>query len=291
MANLKLGKLPAKVDARTIKLSQILKVKLLPDLPEQFSVDYSLGGIYDNRMFLNNKYGNCVIAMQAHHILRFEKFEQKKNITIADKEVEAEYFRQTGGLDSGLVELNSLKEWRKTGWVAGGNVHNIYAFASVEWQNHTEVKHCIHLLGGLDFGMKIYQRDEEQFKAGEIWTLETSNGDYLGGHAVYLFRYQDIVSVNNNGITCMTWGGWQFMTWDFWDDRVDEAYGIVDNRDNWLEDSPVDVEKLGGILKEITGDGEVKSDCPLAKMWVGFGNGLAWAARSKTRIPAPIRKL
>ena len=47
MTNLKLGKLPAKVDARTIKLSQILKVKLLPDLPDQFNVDHSLGGIYD----------------------------------------------------------------------------------------------------------------------------------------------------------------------------------------------------------------------------------------------------
>ncbi len=47
------------------------------------------------------------------------------------------------------------------------------------------------------------------------------------------------------------------MSWEFWDARVDEAYGIVDNRNAWMgASSPVDVQKLDGYLKEITANGE-----------------------------------
>jgi len=50
----------------------------------------------------------------------------------------------------------------------------------------------------------------------------------------------------------MTWGESQYMSWDFWDKRVDQAFAIVDDRDKWLgKKSPVDTKKLDAYLKEI----------------------------------------
>jgi len=264
---LKLGKLPPVVDKRTIRLSSVIKKELLPPLPDSYDVDEALGGIEDNFMYGNDRYGCCVISARAHQTLRFEKFEQGEQIEITDQEVIDEYLDQTGGVDSGLILLLSLKDWRNGGWEVGGKIYTIYAFASVNWKDHAEVKHCIHLLGGVNFGMLIYSKDIEQFKNGEDWHLTGNDGELRGGHGVYLHAY----AYDEEGITCTTWGKPQKMTWDFWDARVDEAYGIVDNRNDWMaENSPVDVVKLDAYLQEITeGRGE-NSGCLIPCPFVRF---------------------
>jgi len=289
-----LGKLPAKIDKRTIRLSSILNweviKKQLPDLPSSYDVDEALGGIEDDFMFLNDTYGLCVKASRAHQTLRFEKYEQGKQIVITDDEVKNEYFRETGGADTGLYLLDSLKDWKNKGWMIGGKLYTIYAFASVNWRDYDEVKYCIHLLGGVNFGMLVYEQDIEQFDEGKPWELTGIDGSFLGGHGVYLFKYGVLTGYNKNGVTCMTWGKKQFMTWDFWDRRVDEAYGIVDNRNDWLEDSPVDVEKLDAYLDEITGNGEEPSGCLFSIIIIKILNWLWRIFGAKTRFPAPIVK-
>lgn len=253
-------------------------------MPDTYDIDEALGGVKDDRMFGNDEYGDCVIAARAHQTLRFEKYEQGTQPEITDREVIDQYFEESGGLDTGLYLLNSLKVWRNKGWEVGGRNYTIYAFAGVDWRNHEEVKHCIHLLGGVNFGMLVYEKDMQQFREGKLWELTSNNGSFLGGHGVYLFHYEQeeepstcpfangicwglnltsaklgrktrfkaIINYDQDGLTCMTWGRKQHMTWDFWDARIDEAYGIVDNRNDWLEDSPIDVEKLDAYLKEIT---------------------------------------
>jgi len=261
MSEFKLGKLPAVIDKRTITLSSILREELLPPLPETYDIDTALDGIEDNFMYNNSKYGDCVIAARAHQTLRFEKFEQTTQIPITDQEVIDQYFKETGGADRGLVLLSSLKSWRNEGWTAAGKHYTIYAYASVDWKNHDQVKHCIHLLGGVNFGMRVYQTDMDQFQAGEEWQLTGNDGRLLGGHGVYLYAY----SYDNWGLWCMTWGKRVKMTWDFWDARIDEAYGIVDNKNHWMEhDSPVDVELLDSYLDEITADNPQPPGCLFA---------------------------
>lgn len=269
---LKLGKLPPRIDKRTIRLAAIIRKELLPPLPNSYDIDEALGGIEDSFTFNNTKYGDCVVAARAHQTLRFEKFEQGHQIEITDQEVIDQYFKESGGGDWGLILLESLKRWRKEGWPVGDQTYTIYAFASINWKNHTEVKHCIHLLNGVNFGMKVYQKDIDQFNAGEPWHLTGEDGDYLGGHGVYLHAF----GYDSDGVLCMTWGKRQAMSWDFWDKRVDEAFGIVDNRNDWMaENSPVDVVKLDGQLKEITADdGEEKPGClfwPIAIIKKGLG--------------------
>jgi hypothetical protein len=286
---LRLGKLPAKYDRRTIPLKAILRKELLPPLPESYDIDQALSGIDDSRVFGNDQYGDCVIAARAHQTLRFEKYEQGRQIEIADQEVIDQYFRESGGLDSGLYMLNSLKEWRKNGWPVGEKTYTIYAFALVDWKDHEEVMHCIHLLGGINFGMLVYERDIEQFLAGEDWELKPYSGALKGGHGVYLFKY--VTGYNRDSLTCMTWGRKQRMTWDFWDARLDEAYGIVDNRNDWLENSPVDVKKLDAYLQEIAADGqEEESECPFTKLVIRAFNEGARFLHRKSRLRSYVTR-
>ena len=291
---LKLGKLPPVIDHRTIPLRLIIRAELLPELPSVYD-NHEVYNVVDDFMFANDVYGDCVKASRAHQTLVFEAFEQGKQIEITDKEVVDEYFKETGGRDTGLILLTSIKDWRNDGWPIGGRNYTIYAFASVDWFDHDEVKHCIHLLNGVNFGMKVYQTDLDQFKAGEGWHLTGSDGAFKGRHGVYACKYRDIdngeewakyhnsskvVSYSLDGVWAMTWGRKQFMTWDFWDARVDEAYGIVDNKNKWMgDDSPVDVQKLDAYLQEITkGRGE-NSGCAipfLGKLIKFLLKGLGW---------------
>jgi hypothetical protein len=97
-----LNKPPARKDNRTLKLSTILKTELLPPLPATFDLDSNYPGLIDNFMFANDTVGDCVIAEHAHQLLRFAFYQQQKQITITDAEVLAEYYKETGGPDSGL---------------------------------------------------------------------------------------------------------------------------------------------------------------------------------------------
>ena len=236
---LKLGKLPAKNDTRTIRMSRYLLV----DPPESFDVDASLSiPIYDNNMYLNDTYGDCVIAGRAHMTLRFEGYEQYGLINIIDQEVKTEYFKETGGKDSGLVMLSSLNAWRN-GWVAAANIYNIDMYGLLT--STTNLKQAVYLLRGAYIGIMVYETDMEQFKAGQPWEITSNSGDLLGGHCIYIVAY------NATGPICVTWGKRQQMSWRFYQARCDEAFGIVDDRYKFSP-SDLDVAGMEAELKQIT---------------------------------------
>ena len=107
VSQFKFGKLPQKIDKRTIQLDTIFISQNLPVLPITYDTDSELVNFSDNHMYLNDKIGDCVMAGRGHMTLRFEDFEQLKVINITDKEIENEYFAETGGGDDGLVMLDS----------------------------------------------------------------------------------------------------------------------------------------------------------------------------------------
>ena len=241
-----LGKKPAVIDYRTIKLSTILKT--LPPYPDAFDVDSQYPGLKDSNMYGNDKLGDCVIAGRAHQTLRFEEYEQKTAIPIADSDVTTEYFKESGGADSGLNMLNSLNAWR-TGWKAASNVYNIYAYAKVDVSNQNEVMAACYLLNGLYIGILLPISAQTQ----SIWDIvpdsnPNGNPGSWGGHCIYIVAY------DNDGLTCMTWGKRQKMTWPFFMKYCDEAFGIVDNKDDWVANDSLDVTALNQILAEITGE-------------------------------------
>src|SRR5207248_1651934 len=125
----KLGKASPKKDKRNLKFATLLRAKA-PSLPDKYDFDISHPGI-PTPMFGNDVHGDCVIAGRAHQTLRFEDIEQGSVLMISDKDVLKEYFKQTGGPDSGLVVLDSLNQWRRSGWKVRKHTYKIQAFAEV----------------------------------------------------------------------------------------------------------------------------------------------------------------
>ncbi len=96
------GKQKVRRDERNLMFATLLKAP--PVLPTEYDFDVVHHGI-PTPMFGNDQYGDCVMAARAHQTLRFELLEQKKVLSIIDKEVLAEYFKETGGADSGAAAL------------------------------------------------------------------------------------------------------------------------------------------------------------------------------------------
>ena len=259
--NYKLGKLQPKIDNRTLKMAMLFKDRAIPPTPEKFDVDADgLSTTIGNPMFGNDKWGDCVMAARAHMTRRFEYFEQRKRLPITDAEVLNEYWKEEGSTaggcltsllhkkpDNGLVILNSLNAWRK-GWTAANNKYNIYAFSAINWLNHDEIYAAIAFLRGACIGVALPISAQKQ----DVWDVDNStNGQpgSWGGHCVYLKAYDKTTGL----ITCVTWGDIKQMTQAFANRYLDEAYAVVDDRDKFVPNSPVDVPTLDNILKEITG--------------------------------------
>jgi len=245
--NIRLGKLPARKDIRTLKLSNILKTELLPPLPPVYDIDSSLGKQFPEQAFGNDIWGDCVIAGRANWTLRAEFLEQKEIVPITTGLCLNEYWKEQGGNcyfshpDNGLVMLDSLNLWRQKGWKIKGKNYKIDAFAEINPMNHSLVEYAILLLSGGYIGFNVTDACLEQFKNGQVWDV-VPNANIVAGHCVYIPTYNDI------GPVCITWGKRQQMTWNFWDAYVDESYGIVDKIDDWLGESPIDTVKLNGYL-------------------------------------------
>ncbi len=252
----KLGKTPARKDDRNFRLSALLKT--IPKVPREWDFDLAQKKFrVPLPMFGNDLYGNCVIAGRAHQTLRFETIEQKRVIGITAKDVLREYWNEEGGAgpnyDQGLVVLDSLKRWRKYGWKAVNKKYSIHAFAQIDQAKQSEVRAAICLLTGAGAGLSLPLSAKAQIDAGKPWdVVRGADGkpNSWGGHYVFLSGY------TVKGPVCVTWGRKQQMTWAFVMKYCDEMYGIVDNRDRFLKQSPVDVEKLERYLEEISESNE-----------------------------------
>lgn len=270
--SVKLGKLPPKVDQRTIKMASLWKTAVCPSAPDSFDVDKSLTTeTIDNPGFANDIWGDCVIAGRGHMTRRFELFEQKKLINITDQEILNEYWAEgstslpyphrtilptpcqifqkikSNHPDNGLVMVTSLNCWRKNGWTIGDKKYYIYAYAGVNWRDPAEVKATIYLLRGIYVGIALPSSAQKQYTLHQDWTDSQDAPNSWGNHCVAVIAY------DSQFLTCITWGRVQRMTWQFFLHFCDEAYAVLDNVDPWLGNaSPVDIPALDSILKEIT---------------------------------------
>jgi len=242
----KLGKAPAKADDRNLKFAAILKAPA-PTVPTEFDFDLKHTGI-PLPMFANDVIGCCVISGRAHQTLRFEDLEQSAVISITDNEVRKEYFKETGGEDTGLVVLESLKLWRTDGWIAATQKLNIKAFAQINQLNHAEMKKAIFLDVGVGIGLSLPLSAQDQIQAGKPWAVVTgpsAKPNSWGGHYVLCPGY------TKQGPVCVTWGQKQQITWDFLDKYCDEAYAIFDDVNTAKLKAALDVKKLNAFLASL----------------------------------------
>jgi hypothetical protein len=187
MPDYRLGKKPAKIDARTFQLAPLLKE--LPPIPTAWSWDAAHPGFsIPTPMFANDYLGDCVIAGRAHQTLRFEAFEQNKVIVIRDKDVTREYFLESGGIDSGLVMLDAMNAWRQRGWRIGcclSRPYKVYAFAQVNPKEVDMLQAAIYLLSGIQTGILLPLSAQNQTGPDGVWDVGGPAGEW-GGHAVFI---------------------------------------------------------------------------------------------------------
>jgi len=219
MEALRFGKHPPNIDYRTLRFKDYLTDKIAAP-PETYSV---LNSVYQNLQTTdpteifpidgNDTYGDCTIAALAHAMTVYEALIGTHKI-MSSRAVVKLYFHLTGGVDSGLNELDVLNYWRQHR-VTGDK---IITYVSINPKNHTHVQQAIQLFGGVYLGFQVQQNCKQQFLKREEWTPAPLTND---GHAVYAVEY------DQNGLTVLTWGNTQQATWAWWDECVDEAYAIL----------------------------------------------------------------
>ena len=219
-SQMKLGKLAARHDPRTLTLPAYVTLKLTP--PDQ----YEWGKKVTNwPMYKNDTVGDCTCAAAGHMIESWTADAQGKAMVLGNAPILkayedlSGYDPSTGRNDNGAVELDVLKYWRSTGIGS----HKIAAFVSVEPGNHLSIKQAAYLFGGCYIGLALPVSAQQQ----DVWTVPPGGAlgpgapGSWGGHAV------NVVAYDVQTLTVITWGAKKRMTWTFWDAYCDEAYGIL----------------------------------------------------------------
>jgi hypothetical protein len=230
--NRKLGKLPPRLDDRTLKMKKYVS----PATPPQ--AVYWSKGYRSWGMMLNDNLGDCTIAAVGHAIQTW-KINLGKNVNLArvtlpDSAIELAYEQWCSynpadpSTDQGGVELDVLNDWRQSG-ISGDK---ILAYADPDPASVLHVKQSIFLFGGSYIGFNVPQSAMDQNAAGQDWTVVPDDGGIAGGHAVWCPDY------NPTGLWCITWGMRQFMTWEFFEKYTDESHALL-SRD-WLTSGNLD---------------------------------------------------
>jgi hypothetical protein len=223
-ARMKLGRQPAKTDARTLKLGDYL-TPALP--PPPASVDWT-SGITGWGMMLNDQLSDCTIAACAHAIQVWTA-NSGGIVTVPDSMVQAMYQKWGAYMpgntstDAGQAELDVLTNWRQQGLVG----HGLLAFADPNITNLVEIRQSIALFGGVYIGLGLPLTAQAQ----DVWDVAANGGanaavNSWGGHCVFVPKY------DQNGFTCISWGQLKTMTVAFWNQYCDEAHTLLGQ--DWL---------------------------------------------------------
>jgi hypothetical protein len=220
MPGYRFGKHPPKVDYRTLHFRNYVKSGVAAP-PATYNalttrVYPNLKTTDPTKLFPmdgNDTLGDCTIAALAHAETVFNGFLSKEKV-VSKTAVVKLYMHLTGGVDSGLNELDVLKYWQSQG-VSG---EKILSYVAIDPKNHVHVQQAIQLFGGVYLGFQVQQNCIQEFDNHLPWTPGPLTND---GHAVYAVAY------DQTGVTVLTWGNTQQATWAWWDECVDEAYAIL----------------------------------------------------------------
>lgn len=220
---MKLGRRAIRHDPRTLQLARYMKA--LPPPPP--AVDWTKG-ITAFGMMLNDALGDCTIA-GCGHAVQIWTANLGAEITVPDPTVEQFYEEWDGynpadpSTDQGGVELDVLNSWRQGGFAG----HILTGFADPHPANLEAVRQAIELFGGVYIGLSLPLSAQNQ----AVWAVTeptdpaAAPGSW-GGHCVFVPKY------DQNGFTCITWGGLQVMTKAFWLEYCDEAHALLSK--DWL---------------------------------------------------------
>ena len=204
------GRLPATRPAALADL-QTYAVGRLPTPPRTVEVPKSSYPID-----CNDRIGDCTIAGVDHLIRAWDTEVSEHDPPPIEAWIETEYFKLTGGEDTGLNEAEVLKTWQTSGLFG----EKIAAYAPVNPKDLLELHQAVAFYGGCYLGIECPASAQEQFANDEPWTYEGS--EVQGGHCVAALGYGP-----NGGLHCATWGGVAVLEASFLAHYLDEAWCIL----------------------------------------------------------------
>ena len=225
----KLGRLAPSYDSRTLHFGDYLNAAALPAIPA--SRKWSAAVRQPWGVMANDTVGDCTCAGLCHLIQTWTA-NTGEEFTLTDTQV-LNLYHIICGYDPAKPEtdqggtLTQVLTWSRKHLIAGKQ--RVGAFAAVRPLNHSHVQAAIDLFGGVYIGLGLPVSAGAQI--GKVWDVPTGglHGDGAwgswGGHCV------NVVDYDAEGLTCITWGQPQRMTWRFWDAYCDESYAVLSGTD------------------------------------------------------------
>jgi len=211
----KLGRLPYRHDARTVRLVDYTTAALPPPPPSRLWQTpvrhWGMAG--------NDEYGDCVFATAAHAILSWRANASQNAAPIADRAV-IQLARRWGGLD-GYNILDRNKRWRKEEMWA----NRLGGFAGLVPENIDLVKSVINEFGVADVGLNLpdawLTEDDWIHGVGPRYRPNRNNG-----HSVPLVGY------DAEWLYAVSWDAIHRIEIRAFPPACDEAYALFDR--GWL---------------------------------------------------------
>lgn len=224
---MKLGKLPARKDPRTLRYGAYRTASLTAPNQAHWGRRAKPYG-----MLGNDDYGDCAEAAQGHVEQMWAIDSGSSTYTPTEQQTLDAYSAITGfsptnpNSDRGTVLLDALNYWKGTGFP--GAPHPISAFMQVSPQSGDEVRESVAYYGHLYIGLQLPLSAQDQ--VGTCWTVGTGSSAQAGswgGHCVPISGY------TASHLWCITWGDIQEMDWDFFNTYCDEAYVCLSQ--DWMK--------------------------------------------------------
>jgi hypothetical protein len=240
---LKLGKLAPKHNPKTLLFHNYLKTTAPPPPPAKAYYEYKVPSW---GMMQNDTFGCCTCACAGHEVMN-RTAHSGTIITPTDAQILAMYGAVCPGFDpasdandNGAAITDVLNYMSITG-LAG---EKIDGWAAIDYTSEDTIRQAIYLFGSCNIGIQIPASAMQQTEAGQAWTVLGDDGGIEGGHCVALMGY------GSAGLTCVTWGQLQQLTWDWLMTYCDEAY--VELALDWVKANGTAVNSLN--MAQLTQD-------------------------------------
>jgi hypothetical protein len=230
---MKLGKKPVKNDSRNLQFKKYVKRVSLPPLHSRKRWGQKIRAW---GMMKNDTIGDCTIATVGHMVMQWTSDALNSTKVISDNDIVRAYTAVTalenhghgydpltGENDNGCAILDVLNYWHKNG--VGRD--RCGAFVQLEAGNVQHVQESIFLFGNAYLGLNLPLTAQEQIDKNLGWSVPKTGpkGDGApgswGGHAV------PVVGYDKDGLTCVTWGRLQHLSYNFLKVYSDEGYAVL----------------------------------------------------------------
>lgn len=214
-----LGKEPAKIDPRTLRLADYIDWTALPAYPSTFK---DSDKIADWKMLGNDAHGDCVMVGDMHQEMLWSVLAGTPFV-VNEQQLIQTYLQLSPG-DNGLVILDYLR-WRRKNPVAGAR--QMLGFAAVNWRDLAELSVATSMFHGVLRGILLPKTAQSQTGSSRTWETLSLSGDGTpgswGGHLTFEPDY-DPAKVGE-----ITWGFVQPASRQFMASYCDECYVVVPN--------------------------------------------------------------